>query len=98
MAQADALTALLEKAGTPLDHCVSILVDEDAVVDRLLKRAEVEGRSDDNEETIRERMRVYREQTEPLVAYYRERGILREVDGMGEVEDVAGRIREALGG
>ena len=53
-------------------------------------------RADDNEETIRNRMRVYREQTEPLVAYYRERGLLREVEGMGSVDEIAGRVSEAL--
>ena len=74
------------------------VVDEEAVVQRLLGRAEIEGRSDDNEETIRNRMKVYRESTEPLVDYYRERGLLAEADGMGTIEEVAKRIEEALGG
>jgi adenylate kinase len=73
------------------------VVDEDAVVKRLLKRAEIEGRSDDNEATIRNRMKVYRESTEPLVAYYRERGLLAEIDGMGSVDEIADRIEGALG-
>ncbi len=95
-AQAEALDAILADMGLTLQRCVALVVDEEAVVERLLKRAQLEGRSDDNEETIRNRMRVYREQTEPLVAYYRERGSLREVDGMGSVDQVAKRIREAL--
>jgi len=97
-AQARALDELLERLGVKLECCVALQVDEDAIVGRLLKRAEIEGRSDDNEETIRNRMKVYRESTEPLVAYYRERGLLAEIDGMGSVDEIAKRIEEALGG
>ena len=64
---------------------------------RLLKRAEIEGRADDNEETIRERMSVYDEQTAPLLDYYRSRGLLKEVDGMGSVEQVSEALMGALG-
>jgi adenylate kinase len=96
-AQAEALDALLARQGRPLERCIALEVEEDSLVARLLKRAEIEGRSDDNEETIRQRMEVYRAQTEPLAAHYRERGVLRLVDGMGTVEQVARRIREALG-
>ncbi len=96
-AQAQALDRLLAEMGTELERCVAIVVDEDAVVARLLKRAEIEGRSDDNEETIRNRLRVYREQTEPLTSYYRKSGVLVEVDGMGGIEEVAKAIEEALG-
>ncbi len=96
VAQAEALDGILAGLGTRLERCVAIGLDEDVVVDRLLKRAEIEGRSDDNEETIRKRMDVYRAQTAPLLDYYRERGLLAEVDGVGSVDDVAGRIREAL--
>jgi adenylate kinase len=67
------------------------------VVKRLLKRAEIEGRSDDNEETIRNRMSVYQESTKPLIDYYSERGLLAEVDGMGSIDEIAARVREALG-
>jgi adenylate kinase len=97
-AQAEALDGLLDRLGTKLECCLAIVVDEEPLVQRLLKRAEIEGRSDDNEETIRNRMQVYRESTAPLVAYYRERGLLAEVDGMGEIDDVAERVAEALGG
>lgn len=95
-AQAEALDRLLERRGTPLERCVCMMVDEDELVDRLLKRAELEGRSDDNEATIRNRMRVYREQTAPLIEHYRGLGVLREVDGVGSVEAVAARIEGAL--
>ncbi len=97
-AQAEALDALLSRIGSELERCLALVADEEAVVQRLLGRAEIEGRGDDNEETIRNRMKVYRESTEPLVAYYRERGLLVEVDGMGTIEEVAKRIQEALGG
>jgi adenylate kinase len=95
-AQAEALDAILERMGTPLERCIAIVVDDGEIVERLLRRAHIEGRSDDNEATIRNRMRVYREQTEPLVAHYRESGLLREVDGQGSVDAVAKRIEEAL--
>jgi adenylate kinase len=94
--QARALDAMLDEMGCKLERCIALEVDEDAVVGRLLKRAEIEGRTDDNEETIRNRMRVYREQTEPLVEHYRELGVLVRIDGMGGIEEVAGRIAEAL--
>lgn len=96
LAQAEALTAMLDKLGTPLEACVALTVDTEAVVQRLLKRAEIEGRADDNEATIRERMSVYEEQTAPLLPYYAKAGILREVDGMGEVDEVAARVEAAL--
>ena len=94
--QAEALDGLLDRLGVKLERCVSLSVDEDALVTRLLKRAELEGRSDDNEEAIRTRMREYREKTEPLIDYYRRKGVLAEVSGIGEVEEVAQRIREAV--
>lgn len=96
-AQAEALDELLEKGSGKLERCIAMHVDEEELVGRLLKRAEIEGRADDNEETIRNRMRVYREQTEPLIAYYRESGVLVEVDGQGSVDEVAARIAEARG-
>jgi adenylate kinase len=95
-AQARALDAMLERMGVPLERCVALDVDTDELVRRLLKRAEIEGRSDDNEETIRNRMRVYRDQTAPLVAYYQERGLLREVEAEGSIDEIEKRIEEAL--
>jgi adenylate kinase len=93
-AQAEALDR--EAADRPLEMVLCLEVDEEEVVRRLLKRAEIEGRSDDNEETIRNRMAVYRAQTEPLVAYYRDKGILHPVDGMGGIEPTFSRIAAAL--
>ncbi len=95
-AQARALDELLDAADTPLECCLAFVGDEEELVERLLKRAEVEGRSDDHEEAIRTRMRVYREQTAPLIDYYRERGLLREVDALGPIDEVAARVEETL--
>lgn len=96
VAQAEALDALLSRLGSHLERCVSITVEEDELVKRLLRRAEIEGRSDDNESTIRTRMREYEEKTAPLVAYYRDHGVLAEVDGQGSVDEIAERIQQAL--
>lgn len=94
LAQVDALDAMLD--GHPLDRVLELTVDEEAVVARLLKRAEVEGRSDDSEEVIRERMAIYHRETKPLSDTYRERGLLVEVDGLGAVDEVTSRILAAL--
>jgi len=96
-AQAVALDGLLSDLGTPLECCLAITVETEAVVKRLLARAEIEGRADDSESVIRERMRVYDAQTAPLLDYYRKRNLLVEIDGMGTVDEVFGRIRDALG-
>ncbi len=97
VAQAEALDQMLVEMDQPLEGCVALAADEESLVQRLLKRAEIEGRADDNEETIRNRMREYREKTEPLLSYYRTKGILAEVEGLGAVEEVAERIEKALG-
>ena len=97
LAQAAALEELLSRLGVELDCCLALTVDNEAVVARLLKRAEIEGRADDNEETIRERMRVYDAETAPLLEFYGSRDRLIEVDGMGTIEEVGQRIRESLG-
>jgi adenylate kinase len=94
--QAKALDALLAKLGVKLERCITMRVDEEELVKRLLGRAQIEGRSDDNESAIRTRMDEYRRKTAPLVDHYRAAGVLAEVDGMGGVEQVAKRIQEAL--
>jgi adenylate kinase len=94
--QAEALDRMLPKLGVELERCVALAVDPERLVERLRRRAELEGRSDDNEVAIRERMREYDQKTRPLLDYYRRRGILREVNGVGTVDQVAQRIDEAL--
>jgi adenylate kinase len=94
--QADALEELLQEFDATLTAAVLIAVDEDELVTRLLKRSQEEGRSDDNEETIRRRMQVYKDQTQPLVDYYAARAKLRCVSGEGTIEEVFARITEVL--
>lgn len=94
--QVKALDAELVAHGYTLDAVVSLTADEEALIERMLKRADVEGRPDDNEETFRTRLEVYHEQTDPLLEVYRERGLLLEVDGMGEVDEVSARVLAAL--
>ena len=94
--QVAALDQLLADSDASIDGVISLLVDQDALVERLLKRAAIEGRSDDNEATIRHRMDVYAEQTQPLLDTYRERGLLVEVAGHGSVDEVTGQVLEAL--
>jgi adenylate kinase len=92
LAQVEELDGMIGHTGHKLDAVVVLTVDEEEVVQRLLRRAQVEGRADDTEEVIRRRQEVYAEQTEPLIGVYRGRGILHEVDGMGEVDEVTERI------
>ena len=96
-AQVAALDAMLAKSDLSVDKVLELVVDDEAVVERLLKRAEVEGRVDDTEEVIRERMAIYHRETKPLSDAYSERGLLVKVDGVGEVDEVAQRIVDALG-
>ncbi|MAI24759.1 MAG: adenylate kinase [Spirochaeta sp.] len=94
--QAAALDGILEEIGSPVECCLAITVETEEVVQRLLKRAELEGRADDNEETIRERMRVYDAQTAPLLEYYGEKGMVKEVLGMGSIDSVSVSLMSAL--
>jgi len=98
LAQVHELDGMIKHTGHELDAVVVLTVDEDEVVQRLLARAQIEGRADDTEDVIRRRQEVYAEQTAPLIDVYRDRGILLEVDGMGEVDEVTTRIAEALAG
>ena len=96
VAQADALARVLRDRGRELTAAVLIDVPDDVVVERISGRRQ--GREDDRPETVRERLRVYHRQTEPLVGYYDERGQLRRVDGAGDPDAVAAGVRDALEG
>jgi adenylate kinase len=93
VAQADALEGGLDRAGRELTGAVLIDVPDAVVIDRISNRGQ--GRSDDNPQTVRERLRVYHDETEPLVAYYDERGLLRRVDGSGDPDDVYAQVRRS---
>jgi adenylate kinase len=96
LAQVTELDSMIQATGHQLDAVLVLTVDQEAVVGRLLKRAEIEGRADDTEDVIRRRLEVYAEETEPLIAVYGERGLVVSVDGMGDIDDVQKRIFAAL--
>lgn len=96
LGQVEALDTMLRATGQSLDVVIELVVDTEEVVQRLLKRAEIEGREDDTEEVVRHRMDVYTEQTAPLSEAYDKRGLLERVDGLGEVDEVTARIAEVL--
>ncbi len=98
VAQVHELDDMLAGTGLSLDAAVVLTVDPEAIVQRLLTRATIENRADDTEDVIRRRQEVYTEQTAPLIDVYRERGLLIEVDGMGEVDEVTQRIFAVLEG
>lgn len=94
--QVSFLDDLLAAKGQPLDAVIQLVADQEEVVARLRKRAIEQGRTDDTEEAIRHRQQVYGRETTPLIAVYRDRGLLIEVDGLGEIDDVSFRIAASL--
>ena len=95
-AQAEALDDLLSELKSKVNIAPYIKVEQEALVARLLKRAETEGRADDNEETIRVRMRVYQEETAPLLDYYQAKGLLVEINGEQSIEAVQDELVKAI--
>jgi adenylate kinase len=96
LAQVEFLDQVLADHGARLDRVLELTVDADAIVERLLKRAQLEGRLDDTADVIRRRLEVYAEQTSPLTALYAERGLHVRVDGMGGIDEVFERLMDAL--
>jgi adenylate kinase len=94
--QVNELDEILKDAGQSLNAVVLITADTDEVVRRLLNRAQEQGRADDTEDVIRRRLEVYAEQTAPLINIYSHRNLVAEVDGLGAVDEVTGRILSAL--
>ncbi|HBO42942.1 MAG TPA: adenylate kinase [Planctomycetaceae bacterium] len=92
IAQAETLDALLAEKSTPLDVVLELRVPEDELFDRLAGR----GRADDKPDVIRQRLVAYRQQTEPLLEYYRKRSILESINGLGTVDEIFDRVVEAL--
>ncbi|GAA1405321.1 adenylate kinase [Oerskovia paurometabola] len=95
-AQVVELDGILADLGVELDAVLELTADRDELLARLRKRAEIEGREDDTEEAIARRLDIYAEQTAPLTSAYAERGLLAQVDGIGEIDDVTARLVEAL--
>ena len=96
VAQAEALEGLLKKHGKELSVLLDLAVDEAELVDRLIKRGQTSGRSDDNLETIKKRLDVYHEKTEPVNDYYKKQGKYVAIPGMGSIDEIFGRICEAI--
>jgi adenylate kinase len=99
VAQAEALDAMLAQKGRHLDSVIELAVDEGILLSRIQKRAAENAsnvRSDDNEEALKKRLGVYRDQTAPILPYYKSKGILRQVDGMADIESVTGEIEKIL--
>lgn len=102
VAQAEALDRMLQEKGRAPCIVIELKVDETALINRLNNRiAEMkargeEPRSDDNAETLRKRLQVYRDQTAPIIPHYEKKRALRSVDGMADIEDVAAQIEAAL--
>jgi adenylate kinase len=102
IAQAEQLRDSLAELGDLLDRCLELVVDEDELVRRLSgRRMLVDGqwvqRDDDKPETVRHRLEVYREQTSPLSGFYRQAGLLSQIDAIGEIDEVTDRALQALG-
>jgi len=93
LAQAESLDAMLEELNMPLDKVIYLNVNDEEIVKRLLAR----GRADDTEDVIRNRLEVYRKQTAPLIDYYSSKGLLVEINGIGEIEEITKKIEESLG-
>lgn len=99
-AQAEALDAMLAKNDMQLDHVIELVVDEEELFKRLRSRIEESGdtvRSDDNEETFKHRLQVYKNQTAPVLPFYTDKGLVRQIDGMKPVDAVASEIDTTLG-
>jgi adenylate kinase len=98
LAQANALDALLNRIGQPVDQAVQLDVDTELLIQRIAGRAQQEGRSDDNPESVRNRLRIYAEQTAPVIDYYRGQGKLACVHGVGDMDEVFARILATVRG
>ena len=96
LAQAKSLDILLARLEQPVEEAVLIDIDAEQIVKRIAKRAQEEGRADDNEETVRNRLRVYAEQTAPVANYYQEKGLLTRVLGDGTIPEIFQRVLSVL--
>ena len=96
LAQAAALDKLLDRIRQPMDLAVQLEVGNDLLVDRLAGRAKAEGRADDSPDAVRNRLKVYDQQTAPVIDFYRNQGKLAHLDGVGTLDEVFTRILEAI--
>ncbi|WP_224702635.1 adenylate kinase [Devosia aquimaris] len=96
IAQAEALDGMLKQKGMTLDAVIEMTADADVLIARVINRAKESNRPDDNPEVIRKRLDVYKNDTAPLVDYYRQRGLVKTVDGMAPVDQVTAAIKAAI--
>ena len=94
--QAEALETLLNERGTSVSAVVGLEVPEQELIDRLVKRGQMSGRSDDNEETIKKRLAVYHNQTSPLQEFYKEKGLYKAIKGIGTIDGIFEDIKAAI--
>lgn len=94
--QAEALETLLNERGTSVSAVIGLEVPEQELIDRLVKRGQMSGRSDDNEETIKKRLDVYHNQTSPLQAFYQEKGLYKAIKGTGTIDGIFNDIKAAI--
>lgn len=100
VAQAHALEEMLIKNNKNIDHVLYLKVDEDELVKRIMNRVKETGgaRSDDNEQVLKQRISVYKQQTEPVLPFYKDRGLLKEINGMAPIDQVSAEIDAVLKG
>ncbi|MDR0835230.1 MAG: adenylate kinase [Tannerella sp.] len=98
ISQAEALEKILAKRGWDVSLLIDLQVEEDVLINRLLERGKISGRSDDNEETIKSRLDVYHSQTAPLADYYKKKGKRVAINGTGAIEDIFNRIDKSIKG
>ncbi len=96
--QVAAFDEITARLGVGLDVVLELTADREELISRLVKRAEIDGRADDTEDVIRHRLEVFEQETAPMIDEYRSRGVLKQVDGLGAVDEVNARIMEALKG
>ena len=94
--QAESLSALLKERNSDVTVMIDLDVPHDLLIERLVNRGKTSGRADDNEETIKKRLEVYASQTEPLIAWYKEAGKFRQVNGVGSVDDIFAEISKII--
>jgi len=94
--QAEALDELLDRISQPLSHIIYFDVPDDGLIERLLSRAKKEGRADDNIESIKKRLSVFKEKTQPLIEAYNDKGIMIKISGVGSIDEIAARVTSSL--
>lgn len=95
--QAEALEKILSGAGLGLDHVVNISISDEEIINRITKRAEIEGRADDSDvAVIQQRINTYKDQSEPCLGFYRPKSLVRDIDGIGTIDEIFDRVQKVF--